>query len=146
MSTQIKAMILLAVTLVVGFVLGLFADATLVRGRRQRMDDMRRPPGLVAHLEEVIQPHSEAQADSIRPILEKLAQGNQVIMRGANEQLRARMDSAMGELKGILDEIQRQRLADEVRRVPPLGPGGRGRGGPGRGGPPPDRGPPPPND
>ena len=148
MSTQIKSLILLAVTLIVGFTLGLFADATLVRGRRERIDDMRRPPGLVAHLEDVIQPHSQAQADSIRPILEKLAQGNQIIVRGANEQLRARMDSAMADLKGVLDEIQRQRLADEARRIPPLGPGGRGRGGPGRGGPgrggpPPDGGPPP---
>jgi uncharacterized membrane protein len=149
MTTQFKSLVLLAATLVVGFTLGLFADATLVRGRRAQVGALRRPPGFVAHMEDVIQPHSDAQRDSIRPLLEQAAQRNGIIMHDANDHLRAALDSMRVALAPILDQSQRDRLAREVGRIPPFGPGGR-RGGPpsfGRGGPPPDgrRGGPPPD-
>lgn len=148
MNAQTKSLLILAATLVAGFALGLFADATLMRGRRQRLNDMRRPPGLVAHLEEVIQPRDAAQADSIRPVLESLARGNQDIIRDANDRLKGRMDSLVARLP-MLDAEQRERLTRELGRMPRLEPGGGrggrgGRGGPpdGRGGPPPGGGPP----
>jgi hypothetical protein len=146
MTTQFKSLVLLAATLVVGFTLGLFADASLVRGRRNRIGELRRPPGFVAHMEDVIQPHSDAQRDSIRPVLDRTAQENGAVMRDANEHLRAALDSMRIALAPMLDQAQRDRLAREVGRMPLFGPG-RGRGGPppfGRGGPPPTdgRGPP----
>jgi hypothetical protein len=144
MTANTKSMFLLAMTLVTGFALGLFADATLVRGRRDRIEGMRRPPGFVAHMESVIQPHSDAQRDSIRPILESAGRRNQQAIREANLQLRAALDSMKTELAPILDSSQRDRLAREVEHMPdPFRPGGgrgRGRGGPPggrRGGPPP---------
>jgi hypothetical protein len=140
-------MLLLAMTLVTGFALGLFADASLVRGRRDRIEGMRRPPGFAAHMESVIQPHSDAQRDSIRPILESVARANQQAIRDANLHLRAALDSMKTALAPMLDESQRERLAREVEHMPdPFRPGGRGRGGPGRGGrggPDGRRGPPP---
>ena len=154
MTANTKSMLLLAMTLVTGFALGLFADASLVRGRWDRIDGMRRPPGFVEHLESVIQPHSTAQRDSIRPVLESVARGNQQAIRDVNTRLRAALDSMKTALAPMLDESQRDRLAREVEHMPdPFRPGGRGRGGPGRGGPgrgdrggPPEgrRGPPPP--
>ena len=163
MNANIKSLIMLAVTLVVGFALGLFADASLVRRRRDQIGDLRRPPGFVAHMESVIQPHSDAQRDSIRPILEKVAQANQEAVRATNVHLRAVLDSMRATLAPMLDQSQKDRLTQEVDRMPdPFRPnggrGGRGRGGPGfgrggrdgrdgRGGgdrpPPPDGGPPP---
>jgi hypothetical protein len=146
MTANTKSMLLLAMTLITGFALGLFADASLVRGRRDRIDDMRRPPGFVAHMESVIQPHSEAQRDSIRPILENVARGNQQAIRDANARLRSTLDSMKTALAPMLDPSQRDRLAREVEHMPdPFRPGGRGRGGPPpfgrgdgrRGGPPP---------
>lgn len=144
MSNQIKSLILLAATLVVGFSLGLFADASLVRGRRDRITNLRRPPGFVAHMESVIQPHSDAQRDSIRPILESAARQNGEVMRSANDRLKATLDTMRLSLSPMLDQAQRDRLSHEIDRMPPLGPGG-GPGGRGRGraGPPPDRPPPP---
>jgi uncharacterized membrane protein len=139
--------VLLAATLVVGFALGLFADASLVRGRRDRIGALRRPPGFVAHLEDVIQPHSDAQRDSIRPVLEHIAQQNGAIVREANDRLRVALDSMRAALTPMLDQAQRDRLTREVSRMPPFGPG-RGRGGAppfGHGGPPPDAGRGPPN-
>lgn len=137
-------MALLAITLIVGFSLGLFADATLVRGRRERIGALQRPPGFVAHLEDVIAPHSRAQADSIRPILEKGAQHNGEIVRGTRDRLKAALDSMQVTLAPMLDADQRSRLQREIEHMPdPFRPGGRGRGGPpgrgfGHGGPPPD--------
>jgi hypothetical protein len=152
MTANTKSLILLATTLIVGFVLGLFADATLVRGRRDRIEGMRRPPGLVARLEEVIQPHSDAQRDSIHTVLDQFARGTGQIQRDINTRMRARFDSLRVLLSPMLDAQQKERLSEEVSRMPLPGEGRGGRGRGGRGGPPPDgfgpppdgRGPPPP--
>jgi hypothetical protein len=151
MSAGIKSLVLLAATLVVGFALGLFADATLVRNRRESLREIQRPPGFVAHMEDVIQPHSDAQRDSIRAVLERQAARNDTIMRASREHLRAELDSMGVTLSPMLDAAQRDRLAREIQRgPPPFGRGGPGfgRGGPfggrrggqhgGRGGPPPN--------
>lgn len=146
MNANSKSLVLLAATLIVGFSLGLFADATLVRGRRAELRGLRRPPGFVAHIEEIVAPHSQAQRDSIQPIVQATADRNQQIIRGANDRLRASMDSMRLALAPMLDADQRARLEREVGRLPnPFGPGGPGApppDGPGRGGPPPG-GPPP---
>jgi hypothetical protein len=151
MTPNMKSMALLATTLIVGFSLGLFADATLVRGRRERIGQLQRPPGFVAHMESVIAPHSPAQGDSIRAVLEKGAQRNQALLKESRDHLRAAMDSLQATLAPMLDADQRSRLAREIEHMPDqFRPGGRGRGGPpgrgfGRGGPPfGDRPPPPP--
>lgn len=134
MSAGIKSLILLAATLVVGFALGLFTDATLVRSRRESLREIQRPTGFVAHMEEIIQPHSDAQRDSIRAILERQAARNDTIMRATREHLRAELDSMSVSLSPMLDADQRERLTHEVERGPP--PFGRGGPGFGRGGPP----------
>lgn len=133
MTTTTKSLILLAFTLIVGFSLGLFADATLVRGRRDRINRMGRPPGLVDHLTQVIQPHDSAQAAVIRPILQHTVDGNEQIIRQTNERLRANMDSLRVTLGPSLDAAQKTRLEQELTHMPRMGgPGGPGRG---RGGP-----------
>lgn len=157
MTANTKSMFLLALTLVTGFALGLFADASLVRNRRERIGELRRPPGFVAHMESVIEPHSDAQRDSIRPILEGVARANGQVIHDVNTHLRATLDSMRTTLAPMLDAAQQDRLAVEVNRMPdavgpgrrggpppfggPGGPGGRGRG---RGGPRDDGRPPPP--
>lgn len=146
MTTAAKSLLLLSFTLLVGFALGLFADATLVRGRRDRIAGMGRPPGLVDHLQQVIQPRDSVQAAAIRPVLQRTVDANQLIIRQTNERLRANMDSMRLALDSTLDAGQRDRLAGELRRMPQIrgpGEGGRGRGGQRgrRGGPP--GGPPP---
>ncbi|MDB4878449.1 MAG: hypothetical protein JWM41_4895 [Gemmatimonadetes bacterium] len=139
MTANTKSIVLLAATLVVGFALGLFADSTLVRRRRDRIGQLRRPPGFVAHMERVIEPRNDAQRDSIRPLLEHVAQQNGQAIRDANVRLRAVLDSMRVSLAPMLDSAQRGRLATELDRMPePFRPGGPGRGGRGgRGGPPP---------
>lgn len=132
MTTTAKSLILLAFTLIVGFALGLFADATLVRGRRDRINRMGRPPGMVDHLTRVIQPRDSAQAAAIRPILQHTIDGNEQIIRQTNERLRTNMDSLKITLGPTLDSAQRLRLEQELTHMPRMGGpgGGRGRGGP----------------
>lgn len=138
MNANIKSLILLAVTLVAGFALGVFADASLARARREGLRQLQRPPGFVARLEHVIQPHSDAQRDSIRPVLEKQAARNAEIVRGSRDRLRAELDSMRVTLAPMLDASQRDRLAQELVRMPdPFGRGGPGRGARGRAGEPP---------
>jgi hypothetical protein len=151
MTDNSKSMILLAVTLVVGFALGLFADASLVRRRFGAIDGIRRPPGFVDHMVSVIQPHSDAQRDSIKPALQHIAEVNQQAFRDADKRMRASIDSMQTALAPILDAGQRDRLAAEINRGPGFGRGrggrgggpGHGPGGFGRGGSPSDRRTPP---
>lgn len=145
MTTQTKSIILIVFTLLVGMSLGLFGDAVLARGRRDRVDRLLRRPALASRLERAIQPHSGAQADSLRTIIDRIVDGNDSIIRAANDRLRARMDSLHGAVLPLLDADQKTRFEQELRRVPPLGApgGGRGEGPPPDGGPPPGGGPPP---
>lgn len=132
MTSGTKSFLLLALTLIVGFTLGLFADTALVRSRRERINRMGRPPGLVAHLERVIQPRDSVQAAAIRPLLQSTVDSNEEVIRQANARLRANMDSLRTALEPTLDASQRERLARELRRLPQMGGPGfprRGRNG-----------------
>jgi hypothetical protein len=140
-QTKTKSLLLICSTLVVGFALGLFVDASL--GRMRRNGDNRRPPGFVDRMEEVIGPHSDAQRDSIAPVLEQFTHENEQIVRDANDRRHARLDSLRAALAPLLDAAQRDRVSHEIDRMPPFG---AGRGGRGLGGGPPPDGPPPPND
>lgn len=141
MKIELKAAMILLGTLFLGVALGAVGTGALARQRNERVQDLRRPNGFVAHMEDVIRPKDSVQHAAIVPRLEATARTNDSIIRWANEQLRATLDSMRAALAPLLEPEQRQRL-DAVGRLPdPFGPPGRG----GRGGPPPQegRGPPP---
>jgi hypothetical protein len=136
---DVKAAIMLLVTLLLGVALGALGVGALSRQRVEEVRQLRRPPGFVAHMEEVIQPRDSAQRASIDPILAATAARNDSILHGTNEQLRAALDSMRARLAPLLDAAQRSRLDAEARLAPPVRGGGDGPGGPeGRRGPPPD--------
>lgn len=141
MNLDVKAALILLCTLFLGAGLGAVGEGALVNARNSHVQDLRRPPGFVAHMEEVIGPRDSAQAGVIRPYLEQTARRNDSVMRAAQGELRAGLDSMRRHLDPLLDPDQRDRLDREA--VAPFGPpGGRGRpGGPGgRGGDGPPRG------
>lgn len=158
---DVKAAIMLFVTLALGVALGALGAGALSRQRYAEVRDLRRPPGFVAHMEEVIGPRDSAQRAGVDRILAATAARNDTIVQGANEQLRAALDSMKTRLSPLLDANQRARLDEAARFAPPLRVGADGRGGPppggrrgggpggreGPGGPPPDerRGGPPPD-
>jgi len=153
MQIDTKAAVMLFVTLVLGIALGALGVGALSRQRNEQVQQLRRAPGFVAHMEEVIQPRDSTQREKIKPILAATAARNDSILHGTNEQLRAALDSMRTRLAPMLDAPQQQRLEQAAKLAPPIRPGGgEGRGdqgpppgdGRGRRGPPPDgRGPPP---
>ncbi|MES2177668.1 MAG: hypothetical protein V4550_07355 [Gemmatimonadota bacterium] len=142
MTAGTKSALLLGATLLVGMVLGAAGAGSLDRQRRERLGGMGRPPGLARHIEEVINPRDGAQAEQLRPIIQRAAERNQLLIRRTNDELRASIDSMRAELDPLLDADQRDRLARATRELPPFGRQGGPPGRGGRGGPPPD-GPPP---
>ena len=153
MDINVKAAVILLSTLFLGVGLGAVGEGALVNARNSREQDLRRPPGFVAHMEDVIGPHDSAQASAVRSYLEQTARQNDSIMRVAQDALRNALDSMVVRLDPLLDATQRDRLKREAASPPPVfGPGGRGRGRAGgppgrdgfppraRGGPPPGRG------
>lgn len=141
MKLEVKSAAMLITTLLLGMVIGLVGQGALQRARHPRGAPPPRPPGFVARMEEVLQLRAEQQAP-VRPILEATADANQRVIDAAHVQLRAALDSMSRTLAPLLDEAQRQRLADRVRELPdPFRPPPPrdGRGPPPRDG----RGPPP---
>ena len=149
-ATQ-SALILLA-TLIIGFVVGVFATGALGSHRRARVERLRERGGFHEHMEEAIQPRDEEQWNAIFPIIEATAQRNRATIESARAELRTAFEEMIAELEPLLDEEQLRRVSetarftDPFRRPPPpgdRGPGDRGPGGPPPDGPPPDRPPPP---
>jgi uncharacterized membrane-anchored protein YhcB (DUF1043 family) len=143
MKPETKSALALVAALLIGVVIGALGNGALAAQRRHRIDEMRRPPGFVARMEEVIRPRDQKQRDELRPFLEATAERNQQIIRGAGAQLHARLDSMRAQLAPHLDAEQRRRLDEFARTAAnPMRPPPPGR--PGPGGPPPRDGRPPP--
>jgi hypothetical protein len=150
MQIEIKAAAMLLVTLLLGVALGAVGAGALSRQRTEQVRELRRAPGFVAHMEEVIEPRDSTQRARIEPTLAATAAQNDSILQGANAQLHAAIDSMRARLAPVLDADQRGRLENAARTAPPLRAGGEGRGDgrgdrppPPREGPPPRGGPPP---
>ena len=140
MQLERKSAAILGATLLVGIVLGLVGQGEFQRARMTRGAGGR-PPRFVAQMSDVLQLRADQQA-SVQPVLEATAEHNQRIIDAARAQLRTIVDSMAITLAPLLDETQRQRLAQRIRELPdPFRPGGP-PGGPPPGGPPPG-GPPP---
>lgn len=141
MQIDTKAAVMLFVTLALGIAVGALGVGALSRQRSEQVQQLRRPPGFVAHMEEVIRPHDSAQRAKVDSVLVLTAAHNDSILRRANAQLRAALDSMRAHLDPILSADQRDRLEQTASLAPPPRPAGEGRGPPGggspRGGPPP---------
>ena len=157
---DIKAAVMLLITLFLGVALGALGAGALSHQRTEQMRELRRPPGFVAHMDEVIAPRDSVQRVKVESILVFTAARNDSIRETANAQLRTALDSMRAHLAPILSADQRARLEQAASIAPPLRAAGAGPGDqppqegpppprdgrpPRRGGPPPDRGGPPPD-
>ena len=123
MRIELKAWAAIVGTLIVGVAVGLLLSGALERRRHERVETMRRRGGFVEEMERVIQPRDAAQRDSLRPYLEAADQHNRAIVDGARGSMRAELDSMRARVDKLLDDGQKERLADFAER----GPRGRNR-------------------
>ena len=141
MNPRLQSTLLLAGTLAVGVVLGAAGSEQVARVWRPtvvRPDGLPNreprgvgaPSGFVAKMEEAIAPRDEAQRRAVRTILEATAARNRAQIDDVNASLKARVDSTRMALAPLLDAAQSARLAEAMRSLQPIGPQGRGRGGP----------------
>jgi len=142
MKLATRSTLILLATLIIGFVVGVFATGALGSHRRARVERLRERGGFIEHMESAIQPHDQDQRSAIFPILEATAQRNRVIIESAQAELRTAIESMIEELEPILEEEQLRRLSETARFSdpfrPPPRPGDLRRGDrPPRGEPPP---------
>ena len=121
MKVEAKSAAILLTTLVLGIILGLVSQGSFQRLREQQVTEMRRPPGFVAHMEEVIAP-SARQDSIVRPVLERAAASNQRIIETARAALRLNVDSMQRELAPVLSAAQLDRLSRSSRLPDPFRP------------------------
>jgi hypothetical protein len=121
MKVEAKSAAILLTTLVLGIILGLVSQGTFQRLREQQVTAMRRPPGFVAHMEQVIEPTTK-QDSVVRPVLERTALSNQQIIEAARAALRQNIDSMQRELTPVLNADQLDRLSKSSRLPDPFRP------------------------
>ncbi|MEP6834112.1 MAG: hypothetical protein ABJB74_11990 [Gemmatimonas sp.] len=157
MRPQMKAIFWIGATFVAGTGFGMVLNGALAARAAQNADMAHQPggagptpgngeqptgpAGFVGTMDRVIQPRDEVQRKQLRPYFESTDRSNRAIVDGARLSMSAALDSLRVAINPLLDEAQRQRLAQFSG--PPRGesaPGMGGRGmspdGPPRGGPP----------
>lgn len=106
MNTQVKTILVIAITLVIGIVLGALIHGAVMENRiRDMAFRMRSDEGFMQRMEMIIQP-DESQREAMRKILRKHFQR----MSDYQEKFIVMMDSLRTELDSILTEEQRKRL------------------------------------
>ncbi len=111
MNIKVKIALIIVMTLVIGIVLGALFNRAFLRYRIKRAFHDRNPVGMVAFMEEAIQPTPE-QKVLIREILEKHRKKTQEIRDEFMLEMREAFESLEAELDPILTPEQKKRLQE----------------------------------
>ena len=118
LSPRTKSILLLISTLLLGMVLGAVVNAWLATERFERIRDLRRPGGMVRHLERVLEPQSDEQRAQIRTVLNATSEDVQALRETHRREMRAVMDSMTARLEPVLTDEQMSTLQNRLRRGP----------------------------
>ena len=117
MTMKSKTWIILIFTLLIGIVLGVFLDRTVMKFRFQkRFKEVRQPRGITRMLEDLIQP-DETQYKAVKDILEKYSKRLHDQREKSFQQMDVVMDSLRAELDQILTDEQKARLKQDMERM-----------------------------
>jgi len=117
MNMKAKTTIILLFTLLIGILLGVFLDRTIMRFRFQkRFNEVRQPRGITRMLENLIRP-DESQYKAVRDILEKYSKRLHEHREKSFREMDAVMDSMRTELDQILTDEQKARLKKDMERM-----------------------------
>ncbi len=122
MNLEVKSSVILLSTLALGVALGVMGQGAIQRSRGG--PDARvgpgtpgaRQPGFVMHMKEILQLRADQDA-TVGPVLEATARVNRRVIDAARAELRIAVDSMSITLAPMLDEAQRQRLAEQTRKL-----------------------------
>lgn len=117
MNVRTKTSLVIIFTLIIGILLGILIDRTLIQQRfHQRISRMRNPRGLLFMLMDIIQP-VEAQRDSVEKIVFRYSTRFQQISQQARSEMNVLMDSLKTELNPILTIEQKKRIEERMNRM-----------------------------
>lgn len=117
MNMKAKTTIILLFTLLIGIMLGVFLDRTVMRFRFQkRISEARQARGINRLLEDLIRP-DESQYKVVRDILEKYSKRLHAHREKSFREMDIVMDSLRAELDQILTDEQKARLKKDMERM-----------------------------
>lgn len=117
MNVRAKTTLILIFTLLIGLLLGVFLDRTIMRFRFQRrFSEVRQPRGITRMFEHLIRP-DESQYQSVKNVLEKYSRKLHEHREKSFREMNAVMDSMRTELDQILTDEQKARLKSEMERM-----------------------------
>ncbi len=110
MNLEVKSALIIAVTMIIGILIGTFIVAPQIARRYlTRIEMLRHEPGFARGIEGMILP-DQSQRERIRPIIKKYGGRFETLFQRHREEVQALVDSLRAELDPLLTEEQRQRL------------------------------------
>jgi hypothetical protein len=119
MTPRVKSALLLALTLLIGMVLGALLNARLAEQRLERLAFLRTQRGFTRFLERAITPRDEAQREAVRAVLERSAVRLSDHMQRSRAEMEAILDSTRAELQTVLTDEQMEQLEQRLQMRPP---------------------------
>lgn len=116
MNVRTKTSLIILITFVIGLLLGILLDRTLMRyDFQKRIAQFRHPGGFIHMLERAIEPEA-AQRDTLEKILAKYSERFFETATQSRTEMAAIMDSLRSELEPILTEEQKARIEQMRKR------------------------------
>ncbi len=112
MKSHIKPFIVILMTLVIGFGLGIFTSGYFFKQRVDRFTRVAREEGFIKHHVEMLEA-TETQQSEIRPILEK----HYRVLEEYRNGIRMQFDSMRMELRPYLTEEQLEKMKQRRRKM-----------------------------
>jgi hypothetical protein len=117
MNMKVKTTLIILFTLLIGIILGVFIDRTIMRFQfRKRIAEVRQTRGITSIFERIIEP-TESQSEAVEKILAKYSNRLHDLREKSHLEMAAVMDSLRTELEPILTDQQKARLKRAMERM-----------------------------
>lgn len=110
-----RPILIVAITLIIGFVIGFLVNGQITRQRFKSFMNQEYNHAFKHRMMEIIRP-DESQVKEIEPILDEYAEKVHVRLRESKEDMKSLHDEMMEEIEPFLNEHQMQRLNEAQSR------------------------------
>ena len=117
MNMKVKTTLIILFTLLIGIILGMLIDRTIMRFRFQKkFAEARQARGITRLLENLIRP-DESQYEAVKDILEKYSKRLHDHREKSFQEMNVFIDSMRAELDQILTDEQKARIKKDMERI-----------------------------